>query len=235
MKKRNITLFTAFAAAVAFAPATQAANIVVGNSLIPTGLGVDDTFQLVFVSSTTRDATSNDVADYDTHVQNAANAATTFDLSGYTWEAIASTNDPLVHARNHVSVTADVYLVNGTKVSSASNFLTDSFGGLDAAINIDENGTVLNSDVWTGSNFEGYRNNNGLGTLGGNPIGVDAGFGRSDVTGQQWAGEAGLQDQDNLLPFYAVSEVLTVIVPEPATMSLLAIGGIALIRRRRRA
>jgi hypothetical protein len=234
MFKQMMSFLVIAGLVLALATTAQASTITSDDALVPGGLVVGDKFQLVFVSSTTRDATSNDVADYDTHVQNAANAAGIGNTAGYTWEAIASTDTPLVHTKNHVSVTADVYRVDGIKVADAGDFWKDPGTGIHAApMNINENGAVLNSDVWTGSNWEGFRNNNGLGTLGGNPIGVDAGFGRSDVTGQQWAGEVGLQDQDNLLPFYAVSEVLTVIVPEPATMSLLALGGLALLRRRR--
>ena len=43
-------------------------------SLIPAGLGPGDQFRLLFVSSTTRDATSSDIADYDAHLQSAAAA-----------------------------------------------------------------------------------------------------------------------------------------------------------------
>ena len=46
-------------------------------SLIPAGLGPGDQFRLLFVSSTTRDATSSDIADYDAHVQSAAAAGHT--------------------------------------------------------------------------------------------------------------------------------------------------------------
>jgi hypothetical protein len=227
--KKLITLFAIAGMVLALAPAAQAADIPLGNPLVPTGLGVGDTFQLVFVSSTTRDATSNLVADYDTHVQNAANAAT-IDLSGYTWKAITSTDSPLVHVQNHVSVTEAVYLVDGTKVASAGAFWSQNH---DAAINIDENGDGLVTNVWTGSNWEGYRINGGLGSDGGINDPKESIFGLSNVTVSTWGGEAGLLDQTTSLPFYAVSEVLTVIVPEPATMSLLALGGLALLRRRR--
>jgi hypothetical protein len=229
--KKLITLFAIAGMVLALAPAAQAADIPLGNPLVPTGVGVGDTFQLVFVSSTTRDATSDLIADYNTHVQNAANATT--DLSGYTWKAIASTQTDNVQANANVSVTEAVYLVNGTKVASALAFWASPH---DAAINIDENGDGLDSNVWTGSNWEGWKNNNGLGASGGVNDPKESVYGLSDVNADKtWAGEAGLQDQTTSLPFYGLSETLTVVIPEPATMSLLAIGGIALIRRRRRA
>jgi hypothetical protein len=231
LKMKTMSILAIAGFVLALAPAAQAAEIELGDSLIPAGLGLGDTFQLVFVSSTTRDAESDDIADYNTHVQNAANATT--DLSGYTWKAIASTQTDNVQANNNVSVTEAVYLVNGTKVASAGAFWAKTH---DAAININENGDGLDSNVWTGSNWEGWKNNSGLGASGGVNDPKESVYGLSDVNADKtWAGEAGLVVQSTELPFYAVSEVLTVIVPEPATMSLLAIGGIALIRRRRRA
>ena len=43
--------------------------------LIPSDIEPGDTFRLLFQTSTKRDATSTDIADYNTHVQNAANSS----------------------------------------------------------------------------------------------------------------------------------------------------------------
>jgi len=202
--KKIITLFAIAGMVLALAPAAQAADIDINNALVPDGLVADDTFQLVFVSSTTTTAESNLVADYDTHVQNAANAAST-GVGDYTWQAMVSTDVPLVHAGNRMSITEDVYLVNGTKVASAGAWWSQTH---DAPINIDEDGNTYTGNVWTGTDWEGWRNNGGLGTSGGNA--GNSAYGKSDVyLNATWAVDA-LQDQSTELPFYAVSEVLTV-------------------------
>ncbi len=67
--------------------------------LVPTALNPGDQYMLAFVSSTTRDGTSSDIADYDTHVQNAANAQGG-GLENMTWNAIASTSS--VDAKDNV-------------------------------------------------------------------------------------------------------------------------------------
>ena len=209
---------------LALAPATQAADIELGNSLVPGSLGVGDKFQLVFVSSTTRDATSNDIADYDTHVQTAANGAT-LDLSGYTWKAIVGLNVPLYHFRDNVSVNEAVYLVDNTKVADAGDFYEQD---LDAAMNIDENGGTYIGSVWTGMSWEGFRTNGGLGTDGGFiPGGESEKFsdaGLSDETGPTWA-QGTIAVQTTSLPFYAMSEVLTVVESStgPSTLAITSI------------
>jgi hypothetical protein len=224
--KKMITLLAVAGMVLALAPAAQAALVSdPGGFTAPAGLNESDTYQLVFVSSTTRNATSNDIADYDTHVQNAANAAGIGTSVSVTWKAMASINVPLVHAQNHVSVTAPVYLVNGTKVASAGAFWRDPGDGIhDAPMNIDENGNSLVSNVWTGTNWEGWKNNGGLGASGGVNDPKQSVFALSDVTGQTWAGEAGLLVQTTSLPFYAVSQVLTVVnggTPVPAGTVIL--------------
>ena len=49
-----------------------------------------DQYRFAFVTSTTRNATSTVIADYNTFVQNAANASS-LGLSGATWKVIGST------------------------------------------------------------------------------------------------------------------------------------------------
>ena len=56
-------------------PALARTDVLRGWDLIPSGLeAAADQFRLLFISSTARDATSADSADYNKHVQNAAEA-----------------------------------------------------------------------------------------------------------------------------------------------------------------
>ena len=52
-------------------PVLAWAEVPRGGDLIPAGLEAAHQFRLLFISSTERDATSADIADYNTHVQNA--------------------------------------------------------------------------------------------------------------------------------------------------------------------
>ena len=55
-------------------PALARIEVPRGWDLIPSGLEAGDQFRLLFISSTERDATSADIADYNTHVQDAIGA-----------------------------------------------------------------------------------------------------------------------------------------------------------------
>ena len=122
-----------------------------------------DTYRLVFVSSTRRNASSTDINDYNTHVQNAADAA---GYGSVTWKAIASTVAiDAIDNTNSAAADADgaFFLMNGSTV--VSNNKADFWDGTHAsAIKITETGsTTISHDgpwgrwsgTWTGSAVDG--------------------------------------------------------------------------------
>lgn len=102
-----------------------------------------DQFRLAFVTSTTIDATSSDIADYNNHVQAAANAA---GLGSATWKAFVST--PTVNARTNTGLTnsdVDTAMFNFASQIVGSNIadlfdVSGSSGGPENKIQYDENG-----------------------------------------------------------------------------------------------
>ena len=68
-------------------------------TIVPTGLNAGDTYHLVFVTSTTRNATSTNIADYDAFVNNVADLASNAQLGDINWKVIGSTSS--VDAVNH--------------------------------------------------------------------------------------------------------------------------------------
>ena len=90
--------------------------------LIPSGLGAGAEFRLIFLSSTTRDGTSTDIADYNTFVQTAA-AAGHADIQDYssTFRVVGSTADVDARDNTATTYTADdkgvpIYWLGGNKV-----------------------------------------------------------------------------------------------------------------------
>ena len=122
-----------------------------------------DTYRLVFVSSTRRNAASSDINDYNAHVQTAANAA---GYGSVTWKAIASTTAvTAIDNTNSAATDADgaFFLMDGATV--VSNDKADFWDGSHIlGINITETGSATIphngpwgtwSGTWTGSTFDG--------------------------------------------------------------------------------
>lgn len=200
--------------------------------IAPDGLNPGDKYHLVFATSTARDATSSNIADYNSFVTAAATAAGSWvkDLST-TWVAIASTQT--TDAINNAPITAPVFRVDGVKVADDSTDFWD--GNLDSAINLTEVGGSPTAWVWTGSNTSGTE----FIQVGGPDDGDSLALGSTDNTSStvgnpnsassSWTvGTAAAQTTE--FSFYAISGELTV-VPEPATLVLLCLGGLGLAGR----
>lgn len=184
---------------------------------VPPGLNPGDTYHLAFVSSTTRDAYSSDITDYDAHVQAAADAAGIGVTEGVSWYAIGSTSS--VDARDHAVVSAPVYRLDGVRIAAGYDDLWD--GTIDASLSITESGDLKESTVWTGTVSLGIAQN---------PLGAPVydwvDWGRCLVSDTNWRWMySGIKRPYELLPLYALSEQLTVASePDPEFTAIARTG-----------
>ena len=202
--------------------------------VVPPSLSPGDTYHLVFVTSTTRNATSTNILDYNAFVQAAADAANIGSGDGVDWFAIGSTQTVAARVNALIGATNKVFLLNGT-TKVADGFADMWDGSIDARINLTQTLAGYNGLVWTGSNEFGQIPTWGDQWLG-DPAGEGPVGGSANVTNSGWLDSgAGNENPASLLPFYALSEELTVpTVPEPGTMGLLGLASGALLLRRRR-
>jgi hypothetical protein len=185
---------------------------------VPPGLNPGDTYRLVFVTSTTRDAASANIADYNTHVSAAAAAVTELNALGTTWTCIGSTNAVNANANTLTRASdpsAPIYRLDGAPVATGNTDLWD--GSIANAIKINELGNAVDVYVWTGTIGQGTK-------WGGHPLGDAPGWvihGDSlgtvstltdrDVYGHGWVGNVGNAGSgSNPNPLYAISGILTV-------------------------
>ena len=196
----------------------------------PAGLNPGDHFRFVFVTDGIRDATSANIADYDSFVNAQAGGAT---YSGVVvnWLAIGSTDS--VDAIDHVGqAITPVYLSDGTLVTTTTTSTGLWSGALVHQINLDLAATLVQTFVWTGTNPTGT----GFGGPLGSPPTPQVGS-TTDSDGA-WI-DSGRSNLGDFRPFYGISSVLTVpqAVPEPSTLAMLgtALGaGLAIGWTRRR-
>ena len=183
-------------------------------SLIPSGLGPGDSFRLLFVSSTTRNAMSSSIEDYDTHVQNAA-ADGHADIQAYSAQFKALGSTEAVDARDNTGTTGTgvpIYYLNGAKVADDYGEFYD--GGWDSNLPRTEAGDTFSStaiEVWTGSGQNGREKSRNLGTEQSVALGASGGFsevGRADISSQSLSKES--SGQGGLLGLYGLSPVFQV-------------------------
>ncbi|MYE86335.1 MAG: hypothetical protein F4X31_08880, partial [Gammaproteobacteria bacterium] len=173
-------------------------------ALNPPGLASGATFRLLFVTSTTRNADTADIATYNTFVQDRAKAghSAISDSCGNLFKVVGST---MVNAYDNTATTGTgmpIYWLNGDKVADHySDFYDGSWDSISAR---DESGNSLSSvnRVWTGSSDSGART---AGFLGRANQHISYG-----LLSQNRPLFFGATDRSNNYPFYGLSPVFTV-------------------------
>ena len=134
--------------------------------LVPPGLTAGDSFRLLFISSTTRDATDAEIATYDTHVQTAAaNGGSEIQAFSAEFKALGSTS--AVDARDNTATTytssdpgVPIYWLDGDKVADDYSDFYDGDWGSNAPKTESGTAGAAGIEVFTGSNDDGTRNGN---------------------------------------------------------------------------
>jgi hypothetical protein len=211
---KNIKRMVVVPIAICLSLAAQTAFAGV-DDYVPPGLNPGDQFRLVFVTSTTRDATSKDINVYDQFVTNSANAAGLDNFEGLpvTWRVLGSTWSFDAIVRLPAS-SPPIYRLDGQQVAASGADIWD--GTLVNPISISEVGETLAVSVWVGSNSDGTRphNRSRYFTLGSSNTTNVTASGLSDRSDTGWLSNPacswGCRENYNLKHLYAFSSVLTV-------------------------
>ena len=191
----------------------------------PDGLNPGDQYRLVFVTAGLHNASSTDIETYNSFVTSQANAAAELASIVTTWKVLASTPDvdAMINTNtNPGEVGVMIYNLNGLVVASNNADLWD--GNLTNPINADQFGNAVAGATFTGTGIDGI----GIPDRELAANGFRVQYGNSGLTNSGWT-TIDWSGSLSGLHFYAISDVI--VVPEPATILLLSIGGIAMRRR----
>ena len=175
----------------------------------PAGLNPGDHFRFVFVTDGIRDATSTNIADYDSFV-NAQAGGATYDGVVVNWLAIGSTDS--VDAIDHVGqATAPVYLSDGTLVTTTTTPAGLWSGALVHEINLDLAANPV--QTFRLDRYESHRHRVRRAAR----VPPTPQVGSTTDTDGAWI-DSGRSNIGDFRPFYGISSVLT--VPQSASPSL---------------
>jgi hypothetical protein len=193
----------------------------------PPDLNPGDLFRIIFVTSTTRDATSTNIADYDTFVNNTANAnGSALQGLGLNWLSVASVTGTSAVSRLGNNANIPIYRPDGVRFANSLQQLWQVI--YLTSLSINEQGNSQSGLVWTGTTFTGGAS--GTKALG--SARPETGS-SSTSAGAQWIQ---FQDRssDTLLSLYGISDPTSIATPEPASFGLILFGAAAIIGFSRR-
>ena len=177
-------------------------------ALIPDGIAPGDSFRLLFVTSASRDASSTDVSDYNSHAQTAAGNNNSLQAFKDQFRALISTGS--VDAKTNTATTGtgvSVHWLGGEKVADDYADLYD--GDWDSVSGKTEAGNGYTGLVWTGGNKAGQKS--GQRYAGAAEVRLGD---LSDVVSPLSSPNARASSETH--PIYALSPVITVAQPTPA-------------------
>lgn len=222
--RRMFYMFLCLFAAGALA--TQAAIVV------DPGLPPGTEYRLVFITYGAMAASEADIQIYNNFVAAEANASAELASLSAGWSVIGSA--PGVNARDNtgtnplVETGVPIYNLAGELVAADNADLWD--GTLQNAIDVDQYGAVwFGRQVLTGSIWDGTGRTDRQ-YSGPNSYRVEYGY--SDQTGSGWIDANDYQGTLAARQYYAISDRL-VAIPEPSTMALISLTGIAFLTLRR--
>ncbi|MDA0664319.1 MAG: hypothetical protein O3B08_15990, partial [Proteobacteria bacterium] len=199
----------------------------------PAGLNPGDTYRLAFLTSASTDALSSDINFYNQFVTDVANGPFTDSTAqiahNLAWKAIISTET--IDARDNTGTNPNngagvpIFLLDGRKL--ADNYADFWDGSLDTTFDYlgdGSGGLPFGEPVWTGTLADGTANPFGFVGIFDSMLSIT--YGINDSTTGTW-----VESLDFLSPtidarLYAVSGIIW--VDEPAPLSLLALGIVAL-------
>ena len=181
-------------------------------------------YRLAFVTSTTTNATSSDIATYNAFVTAAASTEPALLALPTTWSAIGSTaavsaiSNTMTDPSPVGATGVPIYTVTGVKIADHYDDLWDD--SLDASLSVTQSGSSYSGFVWTGSLSSGVAKT---------PLGDDY----SPTLGDALATDFLWQDSSStnaitINPLYAISgELMGSAVPEPSAFLCVGlIGGL---------
>ena len=219
--------------ASAAAGATTPVDFGANSDLVPSGFDVGDSFRLLFLSSTSRDASSTDIADYNTFAQERA-AAGHADIQAHSalFRVVGCTED--TDARDNTVTTGagvPIYWLNGPLVADDhAGFYDGEWDNETNADDRDESGANgVNTASASGYPFTGCAHDGteflnatddslALGASGNVAVGRPG----SSVSGHGPIGSTAATASSNERPFYGLSPVFTVIATAPGAITDLS-------------